>query len=383
MRRTVGIALAILGTLFLLGAVLWWAFAVSALVKIPKDIDNTVYYEGEYTSYVDPVTYEFLAAGGEMTFPMQVRLNLLSEDDQYDADTAIISGSLETEVGGMKMKPAPFALALDRGDKMNQSDARAYVLDPDIVVDRSGSLSYSFPFGTSRDGDYSVWKEEIAQAVIMEFIGEEKKGDLALYNFRGVCEDREVVMDYVEFQGLPTTLSFNELAANLKGTGFDLPNLLALARPRLSPADQQAMDQIISQETPLIYLWSSSAEYSVEPVTGIIVDSYKDVEKASVKPDLTPLADLAAVLMKYSADPVLGPELQKWASMATAFEDYEGQKLVEYEYAQTPESSGESIEDAKKGKAAIGLAKTAIPVGLLVLGAVLLGASIFLLARGS
>ena len=253
MRKAAGKVLIGLGIVLVLAAVLWWTLAPSALVKIPKDIDTVIYYEGEYTWYVHPVTFEPLPEGQETTVPLEIRLNLLSEEDQYDSDTALISGSVESEVGGIEMKPTPVALALDRRNMMNQADPRAYMLSPHMVVDRSGSLSYAFPFGTSRDGQYSVWKEEIAQPVKVEFIGEEEKEGLTVYDFRGAFENQEVVMAYIEFLGLPAALDFDQFKDILKGIGFDVDDLLALAGQRLSPEDLQALNQAFSQEMPLIY----------------------------------------------------------------------------------------------------------------------------------
>lgn len=121
----------------------------------------------------------------------------------------------------------------------------------------------------------------------------------------------------------------------------------------------------------------------MEPTTGVIVDGYKNVESVNVKPDLAALADIAAILMKYQQDPVLGPALQRLASMATQFDDYEGQKLVRYEFKQTEESKKKSIEDAKKGRAAIAFVKIYLPVFALAAGVILFITGIILLLAGS
>ena len=368
MRGIAGKVCIAVGIVLVLGAVLWWAIAVNALVKIPKDVDTMIEYEGLYTWYINPVTFQPLPEGGEQTLPMKVRLNLLSENDQYDSSTAVISGSVETEVGGVEMKLAPFAIVLDRKTCENKADDRAYVLTEELVVDRSGSLSYTFPFGTSKDERYRIWKEEIGAPMEGEFIGEEEKQGLAVYNFKCNVEGKEVVVAYVEFLGLPTTLDFDQFKDILKGMGIDVDGLLALAQQRLSTEDQQALSLVLSQEIPLKCYWNTEAEYSVEPKSGVIVDGYKTVESTTVKPDPAGLANLASVLMKYQQDPVLGPALQQLTSLAPALEEYQGQRLVKYEFKQTEESVGKSIEDAKKGRDAINLVKVYIPISVLVIG---------------
>ena len=70
MRGIAGKIMIVLGIVLVILAILWWAFAVNALIKIPSDIDTEIDYEGEYTYYVDPMTFVPYPPGGEQTLPM-------------------------------------------------------------------------------------------------------------------------------------------------------------------------------------------------------------------------------------------------------------------------------------------------------------------------
>ena len=168
---------------------------MNAMIKIPSDIDTTIDYEGEYTYYVDPATFVPLAPGAEQTLPMKSVLVLLSLDEEYDSDTAVISGYTQAEVGGVEGEKVDFVIVLDRKTTLNEADDRAFLLTEAFVVDRSGSHHYQFPIGTSKDRSYMVWKEEIGGSMEFEFVGEEEKGGITVYNFKGSFEEEEVVTD--------------------------------------------------------------------------------------------------------------------------------------------------------------------------------------------
>ena len=338
MRGIAGKILIVLGVVLVVLAILWWVFAVNALIKIPSDIDTTIDYEGEYTYYVDPATFVPLAPGAEQTLPMKSVLVLLSLDEEYDSDTAVISGYTQAEVGGVEGEKVDFVIVLDRKTALNEADDRAFLLTEAFVVDRSGSHHYQFPIGTSKDRSYMVWKEEIGGSMEFEFVGEEEKGGITVYNFKGSFEEEEVVTDYIEFLGLPTSMTFDELMDALAAVGIDLKGLVSLAQERLTAEDLQSLAQIQSQEIPLIYLWSTEHEVSVEPNTGVIVDSVMAVEKTSLQIDDTAIMGLVAIFMNYQFDPVLGPAISQLMEQAAGLEEASVFLLAEYYLSQTQES---------------------------------------------
>ena len=310
--------------------------------------------------------------------PMKSVLVLLSLDEEYDSGTAVISGYTQSEVGGVEGDRVDFVIVLDRESTLNESDDRAFLFNEDFVVDRSGSHHYQFPIGTSKDRSYLVWKEEIGEPMEFEFVGEEKKGGLTVYNFKGSFEEKEVVPDYIEFLELPTSMSFDDLMDAIANMGIDLKGLVSLAQERLSAEDLQVLEQIQSQDIPMTYLWSTEHEISVEPNTGVIVDSVLAVEKTSLRIDDTAITDLVTIFTNYLFDPVLGPAISQLMDQAAGLEEASVFLLAEYHLSQTQESVDKAIGDAKTAISAIKAVKVYIPLGLLVLGALMLIIGLFL-----
>nr|WP_303645993.1 porin PorA family protein [Candidatus Solincola tengchongensis] len=370
----------VLGLLLVLLAILWWAFAPGLLVKIPKGVNTTIYNEGKYTWYVNPLTYELLPEGQALVLPAKIKVNLHSEDEEYDADTAVISGSVESSIGDIALPEITFTIVLDRSTAVNQSDSRAYIIREGFLVDRSGYLSYVFPFGTKKTS-YDVWKEEIGAPMSMNFVGEDKRDGLTVFNFAGGFEEREVLKEYIEFLGLPASISGQQLEGILTAMGIDARELLALAQQRMSPEDKQALDQALAKGVPIKYYWSCDVSYSVEPTTGLIVDCDRDWESTTVKVDQDALTGIFAIFAKYLQDPVLGPVLQRLASAGLSPEKMSGVRVMEYEFSQTEESVKSSVADAIKGKKAITFVKLWIPLIILIVGLIVMLVGLFVARR--
>ncbi|MBC7231017.1 MAG: DUF3068 domain-containing protein [Actinobacteria bacterium] len=366
-----------LGIVLILAAILWWAIAVNAMVKIPDDLDSTTKYEGEMTYYVNPATQEPLPEGEEMKMPMKVERRVVSMAEEYDSSTALIKEEVTVEVGGMKVPPGGLqsVYALDRKSSENLDDDRAYDFKAGNRVNRDGSYYPLLPFDTSKDETYKVWKGEIGEAGESEFLEEVEKFGVTVYNFKGSAaleEKKEVVPAYLEINGLPSEVTFEALKPQLQALGVDVDGLLALAQRRLSPEDLQSLDAALQEKIPLKYYWTYDIETSVEPKTGAPVDLYKDAEAMYMEPDTSKLAGVFAILAKYANDPELGPALSQLMGLQSQLGESKPRKILEYSIAQTEETVKSAIDDAKDAVSKINLVKVYIPWALLIVGALLL-----------
>jgi Porin PorA len=311
-KGLVGKLFTIIGIVLIIAAILWWAFGANNLVKVPRNLDARIEFQGEDTFYVDPLTNEFLPAGQEIILPVTGYLTMVSQCDQYSSGKAVISGVFETNVSGREHL-APYTVVIDRKNCFNVADDRAYAFTESSEVDRSGSISYCWPIGTEKI-DYPMWKEELAAPITMKFAGEEKKGGLHVYDFRGEVEWEEMASSYLEFAKLPRSMSFKEFAETTKALGLDIQGLIALAQQKLTPEEREILTRTMVAGVPLKYYLADEEEYSVDPKTGLIVDNPLWKTSISVKPDLAGLTDMMAVFSKYASDPALAPALQKFAS---------------------------------------------------------------------
>lgn len=362
--------LIVLGIILILAAILWWAIAVNAMVKLPDDVDVVNKYEGEITWYVDPATHQPLPEGGELKLPLEVTQKIVSLAEEFDSSTGPLKETIELKIGGMAQQPQEFVYVLDRKTLENVKDDRAYAWSKDNVVDREGAYYPLFPFDTSKDESYKLWKNEIGDAVEVEFVSEEDKEGITVYNFKLAFEDKEVVEAYILGMGFPTSTSFEELKPILKAAGVDVDGFLALAAQAMQPADLQALQKALQAEIPLKYLWSAEQEMSVDPKTGTPVDIYKSAESLTYKLDMEGLSGLQAILAKYVNDPRLGPAIAQLAGLQSQMG--EARKVFSYEYASTQDTVKAGVEDAKKGAGSINLVKVYIPWALLIVGALVL-----------
>lgn len=369
-----------LGVILILGAILWWAIAVNALVKLPDDIESKSAYEGEITYYVNPATQEPLAAGEEMRMPLEVEREIMSLAAEYDSSKAVIEEKVKTVVAGMENPPGGTAsvFVLDRKTSENVNDDRAYDFVEGNTVERQGNYYPLLPFDTSNDEKYPIWKGEIGEGIEAEFLSEEELEGVTVYNFKGILgvdARKEVVPAYVEVLGLPSEVTFEALKPQLAALGVDVDALLATASQVIgaqSPEDLQALNAALQQSIPIKYYWAFEVETSVEPKTGAPVNVYKDIESMHMEVDTSGLAGIFTILAKYSSDPVLGPQLAQLVQLQGQLGEMEPTKVFEYSIAQTEDTVKAAIEDAKDGTGQINLVKVYIPWALLIVGALVL-----------
>ncbi len=373
MKGAVSKVLIVLGILLILAAILWWAIAVNALVKLPNDVDVENKYEGQITYYVDPATHQPLPEGQEMTLPLEVSQKIVALSDGFDSSRGPIKEVLELSVGGEAQPPQEFVYVLDRKTLENVKDDRAYAWSPANVVNREGSYYPLFPFDTSKDETYSIWKNEIGKGVeakIVEGKEEVDKEGITVYNFKISFQDEEVVEAYVKGMGLPTALSLEELKPTLRAAGVDVDAFMTLAAQVMQAEDLQALQKAFQGGIPLKYYWSMEQELSVDPKTGTPVDVYNSSETLSMKVDMSGLADLLGIVMKYKDDPRLGAAINQLSGLQAAMG--EARKVFSYEYKSTQDTITASVKEAKDGAGKINVVKVYIPWALLIVGALIL-----------
>lgn len=362
--------LIVVGILLILASILWWAIAVNAMVKLPDDVDVHNRYQGEMTWYVDPLSGQPLPEGEERTAPLTIRQDIVAQAGEYDSSTGVLKETVSLETEGVSLPASDFVYVLDRKTMENVSDPRAYAWSADNQVDRSGSYYPYFTFDTSKDEKYSIWKNEIGQGLETEFVSEDDKQGISIYNFKLSCEDKKVSGRYLKSMGLPLELTLEEMKPALLAAGVDLDAFKALAARVMAPSDLQVLEKAFKTGVPVDYLWTMEQELSVDPKTGIPLDVYKDVESLSRKVDLTALADLAPILAKYADNPQLGPAIGKLTQLQA--EAGKATKVFSYQVASTQESIDAAVDESKKAAGRINLVKVYIPWALLIVGALVL-----------
>jgi hypothetical protein len=369
-----------LGIVLIAATILWMTVGLGALLKIPTGQDATSYSAGTATFYVNPATQQPLPAGQEIKLPMEIERRVFTVDGETTGDKIVFQEVITSTLGVQKQQRVS-QYVLDRKTSVNLTDDRAYDWVETNPVDRAGTYYPLLPMNTTRDEAYSVWKGEVGMGVIATFMEEQTVDGVKLLVFGGPVDRAPVVPAYVQLSGFPESISFSALAQQLKAAGFDAEAFLAMALPRMTPEDQQALAGITQQPIPLTYYWDVYQVVGIEPITGLPMDIIETKEAMSMSPDLKGLVPLFSVLMKYKDDPVLGPYLQQLAALQGTLASAGPSKIISLDYRQTDESVQEMADLSKTSINKVKLAKTYIPIVGFALGGLLLIAGIVMVLK--
>lgn len=369
-----------LGIVLLVATVLWMTVGLGALLKIPTGQDATSYCTGDATFYINPVTQQPLPAGQTLKLPLEVTRRVFTVDGETTGDKIVFQEEISSTMGVQTLQRTSL-FVLDRKTSINVADDRAYDWVETNKVDRSGTYYPLLPMDTAKDGDYSVWKGETGMGVSGAFMEEKVVDGVKLFVFGGPVDRAPVVPAYVQMSGFPESISFTALAQQLKAAGFDAEAFMAIALPRMTPEDQQTLAQVTQQPIPLTYYWDVYQVVGVEPFTGLPMDILETKEDLSMSPDLSGLAPLFNVLMKYSSDPVLGPYLQQLTTLQGVMASAGPSKIFNLDYQQTDESVQELADLTKPNINKIKLGKTYLPIAGFALGGLLLIAGIVMVLK--
>jgi hypothetical protein len=375
MKGALSKVLIVVGIIFIVAAILWWAIAVPALVKFPENVDSAPVYEGDVDIYQNPLTGELLAK--PITAKLTIERAYKSVDDQYDSGKAVVQETITQTIPNLTTIVESSQYVLDRKTIENINDSRSWAYTEGNQVDRSGTFYINFPFDLNKDQAYKVFENKVNTYYEITKNTESDEEDvdgLKVYNFVGEIKATDLAPYYVTYSKYPTTMSFDELKQSLSPAGIDIDAFLTLLTPVLEPADAATLAQLATQPINLNYQYSNAGNVSIEPKTGSIVRLSNVVEDITVSPDISKLVDtLKPLLAKYkdrSAE--LTAATEKILAALPSLLQAPPQKVYEARYSQTEESVKEAVQDAKDSIGKINWVKVYIPWILLILGAAVL-----------
>jgi len=374
--RVFRIVLLALGAIMLVLAALWRPVVAPDLTKLPTSLDETIYFAGTYTGYVNQST------GAALSAPQQVPLSITRHVQAIAAKSTssvlIVNDASAITIGPAK-SAAVLQYAMDRSTELDMANPDSYALVPGNVVDRAASYSLGPPEGADTARSYPLWTDEIGRAVPM--IGEPGTTTLdgvTVQRWQYALSPTAMTPAMVAAMKLPTVMSFAAFEAELKAGGINLAAALRALSPSLTAAQRASLGALSAAPIPLQYLYATHAQLLVEPVTGAIVDIVNAVRSYSVRPSLGQLAAaLTPILTAHSSNPVAARLLAAMGKLAGA----PAQPLYTLTYHQTPASAASTARTAAHNATLLGIVRVWIPVILGVLGLVLVGLGLLLTLR--
>lgn len=330
------------GIFFVVIALVFFFVGIPALVRLPLTTNQTAYYTGRFTEYVNQQTLLPLAT--PLTVPMTVERTVKVTSGSFS--TAVIT---EDDI----IRPASltyrqdFQYLINRRSIAFENGPQTKMFGQRAPVDIAGTYRVNFPLGTTASGRYPVWNTETDTATVVT----DGRGPHTMKGVSGVqvidfnssvkAPVSSYYYDWLMHNGFPSVITPSQVQSRLVVLGVNVSSLITDVLPQLTPAQQAVVEKALATPIPLDYNYFYSGIVSVEPHTGILISVDTTAEGIKVSPSPKSLSELQPILAQYSSLPGV-------AALSSALEVLETPQLaVEYQYVQTPASAQHMANLAK------------------------------------
>ena len=376
-RRWIGLVVAVLGAVVLIGSFVWRGAVVPAIVRYPTDLDVTPQYAG----HGDAVHRSGHAPAPQRarTFDLTVARHLVADGAASSKDRVVVKEDLHLVATGLFDFTQQHQYVMDRRSMQNVPDERAWAFTPDNVVDRAPDYRLNFPFDTKLQA-YAVYKNETESTYQATPAGTTTRiAGITAADFDAHADPLPVSPAYLASLDtavqLPRALTLDELKPILASAGFDidasLPGLLAA----LSPEDVATVTALATSSVDLAFELSFTGTDSIDRYTGSTMDVRDVTETLVARPTGNAVSTLRDVLERYPDNTEAQAGLGAIASL-----DENPIKVFANTYSQTPASIDDIAKTVTDLHDRRHLAEVVVPMVLLIAGIVLLVGGVVLAA---
>jgi hypothetical protein len=318
--RRSSLVLGSVGLVLIVLAVLVRYLIVPVATKLPGDTDLTVHYSGKATM-LDNKALQAGDAAHALAANVLITVDRRVQVTETHGDTAIVKDSLALHAGG-QTQPSTHTYALDRSSMEGATPLAGTSVEPS-----RGALSSAFPIGAKSDNAYTFYDSTTRTVVPIHYAGTAQRHGRSTNIYKITVAGP--VKDPTLLTALPKALPKN-LVAGLA------PLLPAAVRARFTPATLAALPATI----PMTYTGTTSIVAHVDRQTGVAIEqtiSQQIIANAT-------LGTTAVALLPVSAS----------------------------DFSITPASTATLTDKARTAGRQLTLLRTAAPLALLAIGALLL-----------
>lgn len=355
------------GIWFAVAALLFVTVVVPIVTKYPKNLKATTHYAGTFTLYTDPATNAPLATPVQV--PLTVDRRVATVPSKTGANRVVVDEVITQHAGDIVNTTQHNVYVMDRKTAANVNDPRAYAFVPSNKVNRAGSYRLNLRFDLKSSARVAVYENELGTTYQLQPDKAQPTvttSGLKLNRYTAAGTEVPLAPGYVTELGqsvrLPLSLTFVELAPQLKAQGIDVDALLTALTPKLSAEDQATLGAMAFKPIKLQYVATFNGSVAAEPMTGAEVDVSAN-ETIGVRPAMTDLPVLQTILRHY---PTV-PEAIAADAALTKVAAGPATKLFGYSYQQTPASVAEVAKQVKDMRSQLRMAKVFIPATLAIL----------------
>jgi DUF3068 family protein len=366
------------GLVLLIGAAAFRVFAVPALVRFPLDADKTAHYRGVAVTYVDQQTLTPLSTPKREPLTLDRHVKVVDGDFGH----AVVQETITIRAGATT-SVEHYRYVMDRRSMKFTGGAGNYAFgDPNATMHNGGSYRVNFAMGTQRDGTYYAFIPEADTQVALQYVRGPHYSpaagvDVTDFSSKLLAPVAPYYLEHLKAMGLPMEVSAVQLQPTLLASGIDIAKAIAAAGPYLSPAESATIAATLAKPVPLHYFFVVDGAISIEPKTGALVSVHSNAEGVAVQPDFSNANVLKPILEKYSALPAV----KAAADGLSALSVKEPQRAQILEYQQTPASQRDIAGVASDQAKMMNLATWWVPIGLAVLGGLLVVLGVILRRR--
>jgi len=381
MRRT-SIILIICGAMLLAGAGAWSTLAGSKLVKFPLNTNTSLQYTGHFVTYVNARTGATLAH--PTSAALTVDRTITAVGSECISSTAIVTENITLHYAGTTAHETN-VYALNRTSMCNVPSARACTFAPGNPYPAAGSYYVTLPMNIKPGVTLmNIWKPETGTTYPLVPVAPGTQpaslDGLKVAWFSGVLKMTPVASyerTALAARGLPMTITPASVEARLSAAGISVPALTAALTPTLTPTQLSEVVAVLKTPIALHYYAFGSGFVGAETRTGAMIDLKNIIDGIAVSPDTTGLHTLMAVMAAHPSVKGVPAALAVLRSLAAA----PPQPVYELQYSQTPASVAGMVRTAQSQLRQIWIVTYGVPIGMIVLGLLLLLGGVVLRLR--
>jgi len=372
MRRT-GIVAGACGLVLAAGAIVWSTAAVPRLVKLPVNTNLALQYKGSLVQFVNAKTGATLAR--PTSVPLTVDRHITAVPAQSTGSVAVMRENLVAHYSG-KSITEDNVYAVNRRSMCNVPNTHACTFAIGNPPAATGSYYLTLPMGLSQSTKLQIWKPETGTTYPLAALPAAKQhpssiDGLGVLWFSGVLKMTPVApweQKALVASGLPATVSPTVVEAQLSKAGISVPALTSALLPVLTTAQTKQVMAVLSTPVPLYYYAFGTGLVAAEPTTGAEIDLKNIVDGRAVKPGTSGINVLVSVMSHHTSVPGVPAAIAELRRLAAAAP----QPVFELRYTETPASIALMVSKTKSQVTQITMATYWIPIGLGVLGILLL-----------
>jgi len=366
------------GVVVLLAAALWTPIAAPALVKFPTNTNLRLVYKGSLVTYFNAKTGMTLAT--PVVTKLTVDRHLQALPAESSSSRVLVKETLAIHAGALTV-PETNVYAFNRRTMKPVSDPRAYTFLPGNVPSRLGSYYVTLPMGLSRSTVLPIWKPESATTYLLHPLATtssatpSKLDGLGVMWFSGTLPMTPAARyesAALASRGFPTFLAPAEVKAMLAAYGVSEAKLGSALGPVLTHSQALTLLSVLSKPVALQYYIFGSGLLAAEPNTGTIVELRNIIDGVAARPNPAPMRTVISILDKHLSVPGVRAAVATMSRIASA----PPVPVYELRYTETPASIAATVKVANSQISKMNVATLYIPIGLGVLGLILVSPAI-------